>query len=205
MDPMILRAVERILAVSISGMSIYLGYRMFCQMPKLKDGEGRFKLPGGVSIYISRVGPGVFFALFGAVVLAISFYQSVEYRPDGSYRGVTEGGAAASYNGMTPDALMSAEAPETPGGNAEDRLRKRHEMEFLNSLPARLETDDHQGREVERHVRNLKLSLMKEVWGPDWGDFELFQLWAEGGELEPAPQEIAEAAHYYRSGRETSS
>ena len=69
MDPISFRALERILAVVIAGISIYLGYRLFLKLPDKTDSEGKFILPGNISIYISRVGPGVFFALFGAAIL----------------------------------------------------------------------------------------------------------------------------------------
>ena len=73
----IFRGVERIVAVAIGGTAIYLGYRLFLSLPEQKDSDGRFLLPGGISIYLSRVGPGAFFALFGCVIVAISFAYSV--------------------------------------------------------------------------------------------------------------------------------
>ena len=41
MDPIALRAFERILATLIGGLAIYLGYRLFVQVPSERDGEGR--------------------------------------------------------------------------------------------------------------------------------------------------------------------
>ena len=50
------RAVERLIALLIGACAIYLGYRLFSSMRELKsDGEGKVELPGGVSIYVSRV------------------------------------------------------------------------------------------------------------------------------------------------------
>jgi hypothetical protein len=37
MDLLELRVVERILAVVIGGLSIYLGYRLFIKLPEQKD------------------------------------------------------------------------------------------------------------------------------------------------------------------------
>ena len=71
-DPVvIMRMVERIIAVLIGGLAIYLGYRLFFHLPFEHDHEGQLVLPG-IKIVLSRVGPGVFFAAFGTVVLFYS-------------------------------------------------------------------------------------------------------------------------------------
>ncbi|MGH7901241.1 MAG: hypothetical protein ACRENZ_05830, partial [Thermodesulfobacteriota bacterium] len=75
----ILRELERIIVVVSGALSIYLGYRLFLVNPERDESTGRFKLPGGISIYMTRVGPGVFFTLFGAAVIAFSLKQGIEY------------------------------------------------------------------------------------------------------------------------------
>jgi hypothetical protein len=60
MDPGILRALERLLDAAIGGLSIYLGYRLFLRLPDKTDSQGKIILPGKISIFLSRVGPGVF-------------------------------------------------------------------------------------------------------------------------------------------------
>lgn len=84
---LLVRMVERVLAVGIGGISIYLGFRLFALMPDMSTGDADIKLPGGVSILLSRVGPGVFFSLFGAVIASLSLYKPVELpvsKSDGS-------------------------------------------------------------------------------------------------------------------------
>ena len=71
MDEVILRATERLLAVIIGGICVYLGYRLFLRIPEQKEGEGKIEFPGGVSVFVTRVGPGVFFAMFGAAIVAL--------------------------------------------------------------------------------------------------------------------------------------
>src|SRR5262245_63937053 len=92
MDPIILRAGERILAVFIGGLSMFLGYHLFLNLPNpTTDSEGKVMLPGGISIYLSRVGPGVFFALFGAIVVGMSFRYSIRYsKEEGTRDGAKE-------------------------------------------------------------------------------------------------------------------
>ena len=89
MEPIIFRAVERIVAVVIGGLSVYLGYRLFLHIPEQKEGEGKIDLPGGISIFVTRVGPGVFFALFGAVIVAFSVYHGIIYSRGTPYREYT--------------------------------------------------------------------------------------------------------------------
>jgi hypothetical protein len=72
MDPITLRFAERLLAVLFGGMAIYLGYRLFLLVPERREGEGRFTFPWDASVVLTRVGPGVFFALFGALVVGTS-------------------------------------------------------------------------------------------------------------------------------------
>ena len=75
---LLVRMAERVLAVGIGGISIYLGFRMFTLMPDLPVGDADIKLHGGVGIMVSRVGPGVSFSLFGAVIASLSLYRPVE-------------------------------------------------------------------------------------------------------------------------------
>ncbi len=72
---MIARATERLLGAVIGATSIFLGYRLFLHLPQQTDSEGRIVLPGGISIWLSRVGPGVFFLLFGTALIALSLSQ----------------------------------------------------------------------------------------------------------------------------------
>ena len=79
------RATERLFSVVIGGFSIFLGYHLFLRLPNLpSDGEGKFELPGGVSIYISRIGPGIFFALFGTALVGFSLFNPLSIEQGGS-------------------------------------------------------------------------------------------------------------------------
>ncbi|MCW8887030.1 MAG: hypothetical protein OQK12_17530, partial [Motiliproteus sp.] len=70
------RAAERLIALLIAAGSIYLGYQLFWSLKEFKqDGEGKLELPGGISIFVSRVGPGVFFALFGTAMVGFTVTQ----------------------------------------------------------------------------------------------------------------------------------
>src|SRR5438067_50718 len=73
-----LRHLERLFVVCSGMLSTWLGYRLFLAMPTAARGDGEIKLPGGISIFLSRVGPGVFFALFGAMVVALALHEAVK-------------------------------------------------------------------------------------------------------------------------------
>lgn len=201
------RAIERILAVIIGGLCIYLGYRLFFRIPEQKEGEATIKFPGDISIYIARVGPGVFFALFGAFIVAMSFYQGIEYfhetakGNDGIVMSSADNSSSAKeteyFRGLNPDLSR---------GNFKtiqrQRLKLALEIEYLNSLPGLMKKDlsEQQRIEFKTRIANTKLSLMRSVWAEDWGDFTNFQLWVEAGASDPVPEGLEEAADYFGSG-----
>jgi hypothetical protein len=88
-----MRMAERILVVCGGILSIYLGYLLF-QIASLKsESAGTFK-SAVFEFTVSKVGPGVFFALFGAYIL----YASV------SHAVMTETTTGAQA-GLTPDVI----------------------------------------------------------------------------------------------------
>src|SRR4030088_3060405 len=74
---LLMRMVERLLGLLAGALCVVLGYRLFINLPEKTDSSGKVVLPGGVSIWMSRVGPGIFFALFGAAIVAYSFASTV--------------------------------------------------------------------------------------------------------------------------------
>src|SRR5262245_25097049 len=99
------RHLERLVIALSGALAIWLGYRLFLNMPLAERGSGKLQLPGGISIFISRVGPGVFFALFGAGVLAYGLHQAVQIA-------VTPPGVAESPG----DGAVVAPAPPAAAG-----------------------------------------------------------------------------------------
>ena len=93
MDILLMRGIERLVIVLIGGMAIYLGYRLFLAVKAEAVGEARITLPRDVTVMMSRVGPGVFFALFGSLVVVASLYFSIRY---------SDPGRDIVYSGMAP-------------------------------------------------------------------------------------------------------
>ena len=73
-DLVALRGAERLLIVAVAGLSIVLGFWLFKIVPTDTDSSGEFRALN-MSIVVSKVGPGVFFAAFGALVLGYLFFE----------------------------------------------------------------------------------------------------------------------------------
>ena len=204
MEILLMRGLERLAVVLIGGMAIYLGYRLFLAVKADASGEARISLPGDVTVMVSRVGPGVFFALFGSIVVAASLYFSISYS-DGER--VVYSGIGDATRPAAGDASITAD-DAAPAENLElDRLRLRQEIEFLNRLPTLLGTGLGEGQRATaaRHVREVKLRLMSTVWADDWSDPADFRLWAEGGAEAADSEAFRRARAFYDAGAEPAS
>lgn len=70
LDPLMVRGLERLLIVLFGGLSIYFGYRLF---DRAIAAAGELSAKGaGYALTLKRVAPGVFFALFGMVVMVVA-------------------------------------------------------------------------------------------------------------------------------------
>ena len=63
-----LRGGERLCIVMVAALCIWLGYKLFQSLPAQHGSGGTLTLPSA-KLVMSKVGPGVFFALFGGLVL----------------------------------------------------------------------------------------------------------------------------------------
>lgn len=186
-DPLLFRFLEKLVGLLVGGMSIYLGYRLFSSVKGQSDGKGSFKLPLNTSIVVTKVGPGVFFALFGTVTVCIALYKPLE---------IVRDGARVSYAGS------NSAAPEN---RADRRALLRRDIAALNTIPAQLRPDlrSVDRDEVTSSLREVKLQLMQPVWGTSqegFGDFSEFAYWVEKGEAGQAPAAQPGALELYRYG-----
>jgi len=203
MEAYTLRALERIIVVIIGGLSVYLGYRLFLHVPSQKDGQGKISFPGGISIIVNRVGPGVFFALFGAGVVALSLYHGVVYYQEtGKKLAKTETASHSQVEFFS--GLMQGGSNKDKNFIHRRRRELRLEVEFINSLSsiAKAGISEQDLRYFNDRRSSIKLALMSMVWQSDWGSFDDFKLWVESGAADPVPGKIESAANFYRSGLE---
>jgi len=209
MSPLLLRAVERLAALVIGAMSIYLGYNLFLRLTdvtaELSKGSGTLRLPG-IGVTISQVGPGVFFALFGATVVWLSVRTQMRYAQQeaagasspahpGEGTGRTEVVYFGGAEGVTDDQVVrSLRSQLRRDFRTLDRIVSALEARNLGALSASELAD------CISVVPRLKESLLRTVWGPDWGDYSAFRKWIKGGSPEPPPEGLAEPARLFREG-----
>src|SRR5262249_51946777 len=129
------RLLERLLVVFFAGLSVYLGYRLFVQIPTLRESSGEVKFPAlDMTAKVTRVGPGVFFAIFGVAVLLSSYIHpiSVESVPAKTESAGTGVGEVGTFKGMN-----------TTQSEQDELLRQRliaHAVGSLNKLQGGIST-----------------------------------------------------------------
>lgn len=212
MDPqsltILVGAFQRILGILIGGMLVYFGYRLFLSLPGKRGrdgGSGEFSLGRSGKLKLSKVGPGVFFAIFGAGLIAYSFAKPMKVNIPATAANAPN--AAAGPNAATaPKAnkgtvaaasfsyVGAVSAPETD----EDRVRMRSEtQEDIIALNRALDRANVSERtQVERAVVRAKVALMEPLWAEDWGELKDFRDWLEKGGTPPAKTQPA--ADYFQ-------
>ena len=192
MDPqsltLILGTFQRVLGILLGGLLIYFGYRLFLgssRKGRRESGAGEFSL-GGSKVSLTKVGPGVFFAIFGAGLIAFTFAHPMTVKvpvpattkPPG---GSGSAGVAASSEFSFVGAVS---APQT----AEDRARLRGEAQrdvvALNRALDRASAAER--TELAHAVMQAKVALMEPLWAEDWGDPAEFRDWLDKGGSPPA-------------------
>jgi hypothetical protein len=209
MDPqsltILLGAFQRILSILIGGMLIYFGYRLFLSLPGKRGrdgGSGEFSLGSANKVKLSKVGPGVFFAIFGAGLIAYSFAKPMKVNIPGAAPN-TQTSPSASTAPSTATGVVAAagfsyvgtvSAPETD----EDRARMRNETQqdiiILNRALDRANASERP--QVERAVIKAKVALMEPLWAEDWGELKDFRDWLAKGGTPPAKTQPA--ADYFQ-------
>jgi hypothetical protein len=200
MEPIVLAIIlgilERAFAMIVGGLSLYFGYKLLVKKPgKKSDSRGKIALPGGGSIDLNRVGPGVFFALFGAIVVALSLYNTISYTETITNNPDSSGQVVREFSGVGSSQELSVDA-------ARELLQQ--DIIFINkTLPTVLRTDlsAEQQASLEIDIEQVKLDLMQTVWDDDWGDYTEFKELVQSGALDKAPQELQSAVEYFRQGQ----
>lgn len=189
MDPqslvIIFRMIERILGVLIGALLIYFGYRLFLSLGKRgrEGGSGDFSFAGGNKIRLSKVGPGVFFALFGAGLIVFSLVRPVSLTTS---RPVSKGPDSKEPVVAASDFKFvgAVSIPENDQDRERMRAETRQDVIALNRALDQANGSDHAG--LQRAIARAKLALMEPLWAEDWGDPENFRNWLDKGGGPPA-------------------
>jgi branched-subunit amino acid transport protein len=191
------RGTERILLVLVGALAIYLGYSLFLRMPNAvrgkHDGEGKIELPGGVSIFLTRVGPGIFFALFGIAVIGYSVTRPVNLD-------FPAGTTVASAGGVHFSGIAQSEPAKIPtqaviGGPEPDAVVPR-----LNGIFKKMQSQMNtvEAEELAQIIRAAKIAVILARWKPEWGDRAVFELWVrEHVNQDPPPTLVPGAGLVY--------
>lgn len=209
MDPqsltILMGAFQRILSILIGGMLIYFGYRLFLSLPGKRGrdgGSGEFSLGGANKVKLSKVGPGVFFAIFGSGLIAYSFAKPMKVNIPAAAPNAQSSPRASSAPSAGTGVVAAAgfsyvgavSAPETD----EDRARMRNEtQQDIIILNRALDGANASERpQVERAVVRAKVALMEPLWAEDWGELKDFRDWlAKGG---TPPDKTQPAVDYFQ-------
>jgi hypothetical protein len=198
MDPLlsglVVRFLERITAVLIGGMALYLGFRLFREVPEHRDSSGNLVLPWDISIKLTRVGPGVLFALFGIAAVSLALFRPLEIQPQASAKTDDPKGAGRLIYGSATPANRDARSDGR-------KLLQKH-FAVLNTIPSQLRPDiaKQDADNINVNLREIKLKLMRPVWGDadeDFGDYEVFEHWVRNGESPPPPPGMKEAVAFF--------
>lgn len=211
MDPqsltILVGAFQRILSILIGGMLVYFGYRLFLSLPGKSGrdgGSGELSLGRGSKVKLSKVGPGVFFAIFGAGLIAYSFAKPMKV----NIPAVQSAPSAASSPSAqtTPSAatgvlatsgfsyIGAVSAPETDEDRARMRTETQEDIIALNRALDRLNASERP--QLERAVVKAKVALMEPLWAEDWGELKDFRDWLAKGGL--PPDKTQPAADYFQ-------
>ena len=197
----LMRALERLLAIGSGLLAIYLGFRLFLALPEVEPGAGRLKLPGGISVYLTRVGPGVFFSLFGSTIIALSFYFGITASET---QGVPVESTIAGGPTVSTQRSFTGAAAESvdPQGRQVERATVERMIRDLNRLPPLMRDDlTPRDRDLVQTLDQTKVRLMREVWDAQaWGDYGAFERWWRAGAGADPPPEIAGAVAVFRAG-----
>ena len=201
---LLMRMVERLLGLLSGALCVVLGYRLFINLPEKTDSSGKVVLPGGVSIWLSRVGPGIFFALFGAAIVAYSFASTVRVTNEQNVpRASSDTPGEALAMRRQEIAAMSARAAQSR--YERDRRSSSCAARLpISTRPSIISARDVAPPERDRLIaglQNAKMLLLRGAWMPTWGDPARFQSWINSGAVLPAPAGMDEPAGLYLAGQ----
>ena len=174
--PLALRGTERLLIVVAAMLCIYFGYKLFRVVPLHRDSEGQFSI-GDISVTLAKVGPGVFFSLFGAFVL----YQSVE----SSLQMSISCKSTDREDPQTQD--INWMGTTSPSDRAVWSERAVGPIKILNCLEKRATGSKLELRRIHDSVHTAKVAIIADVWQSEWGDSDTFVQISLGNVVRESP------------------
>lgn len=84
----------------------YLGYKLFIKGIYPNDGELSFE-GFNTKLYLKRIGPGIFFALFGSVIICVTIFQPLNFEQNSG------GTSAKNYASPATEADVAPTLPDS--------------------------------------------------------------------------------------------
>jgi hypothetical protein len=207
------RGAERIAAVVLAGLLIYFGYKLFLHLPDKTDSEGKVVLPGGVSIYITRIGPGAFLALFGAVILIYSVTTQIEIKSPYNHPTTTNIKSDSTYKNNIYSVKFDRDTARLKKINQEildyENVHLQMDFQTLNQLYSIVDDmikkgtngniDFNLATNLNTGIVRLKGMIMLRHWKDGWGNSTVFFNWVKNGAKEDVPPEISNAVKFFNS------
>jgi hypothetical protein len=139
------------------------------------------------------VGPGVFFALFGAGLIVFSLVKpvSLTVSPRAAKSSAPKSGVVAASEFKFVGAVS---VPETDQDRVRMRTETQQDVLALNRAFDVAEAADRPG--LGRAVSRAKFALMEPLWAEDWGDIADFRDWLDKGGSPPAT--VQPAVDYFQ-------
>lgn len=204
MSALLFRSLERLLALLIGALSIYLGYNLFLNLAELSESSGQIEWLGS-TITLTHVGPGVFFALFGAMVVWLSLRMQMKYaRQETPSLGRKEEEPSPSTVAFTY--LTATEHVIDDQAIPSARSRLLRDFRAMDQVCSALdEAADDESVVIAENKRTdfiiavprIKEALMLTVWNSDWGDYAAFSAWVRAGCSDPPPKNLEAPARFY--------
>ncbi|TDI58218.1 MAG: hypothetical protein E2O93_03150 [Alphaproteobacteria bacterium] len=175
-DILLLRGAERLLIVAVAGLCIWLGYRLFSIVPTDLQGKGEFKALS-FSLAVSKVGPGVFFAAFGAFILYQAVTNAFEQTlPAGSQTTsvVRQGGFGAPAEKSQARGGQQVVALKYLGGSSvtkADLTCGIDQISFLNCAAGIVaaKAPSAVGETIDGAIEAGKRGILFALWQEEWG------------------------------------
>jgi len=185
------RATDHIVIDLIGAFVVWLGYRLFRDMPLRREGESKITLPGGVSILLSRVGPGIFFALFGTAMIGYTASHQVTLEDTDTATGQVHKTSGA-FEGALPAAEPTVPQSALPVDEVVKLLAEIARVNDASGKPERFVR--------ETALREARARLMLQSWNPAWGDKDAFASWIfDAAGMPPAPKKAESAAALFQN------
>jgi len=168
--------VTRTLQILVGVLLCVLGYRLFQQVPT-SNSNAEVTLSEHLRINLSKIGPGVFFALFGTVILIQTLANPLRLEH------TSNAGKSAAVP-TNDHVIIAGQRPDTTAAECATLSLEQlqPQLRFLNGIAGLLR----QGLSIEQHAnfendqREAKIALMAGAWNKRWGDFTAFAAWARG-------------------------